>query len=71
MTDMQFYGLAMMLGVAVFVMLLTLRGQPKLVWFFASVLVALGLGYLSLTPAPAEIAAMMLGSSEVKVVPAQ
>ena len=61
MADMQLGGLAVMLAIALLVMLVVLRRQPRPIWLFALALIALGLGYLATTPAPAEFAAMFFG----------
>lgn len=69
MSDMQIRGLAIMAVVALIVMLIGLRRQPRAIWLFALALVAIGLGYLSTTPAPTELAEMIFGPSEVQVPP--
>jgi dipeptide/tripeptide permease len=63
MNELQIRGLAIMAAIALIVMLFALRRQPRGVWLFALALVAVGLGYLATTPAPAEFAEMLFGAS--------
>ncbi len=63
MTDLQIRGLAIMAAVALLVMLVILRRQPRAVWLFALALVTIGLGYLATTPAPTEIAEWLFGAA--------
>lgn len=62
MNDLQIRGLAIMAAIALVVMLVGLRRQPRAIWLFALALVAVGLGYLATTPAPAEFAGMLFGA---------
>ena len=62
MDDMQLRGLVILAAIALIVMLIALRRQPRAIWLFALALVAVGLGYLATTPAPAEIAEMIFGA---------
>jgi dipeptide/tripeptide permease len=66
---MQYYGLVIIAAAALFVMLITMRRQPWPIKLFALALITVGLGYLATTHAPAEIAAMLFGTGEVKVAP--
>jgi dipeptide/tripeptide permease len=61
MYDLQIRGLAIMAAIALIVMLFALRRQPRAIWMFALALVAMGLGYLATTPAPAEFAELIFG----------
>jgi len=63
MDDLQIRGLAMMFVIAVVVLFLLLRRQPRAIWLFAMALVIVGLGYLATTPAPAEFAEMLFGAA--------
>ena len=62
MDQLQIRGLAMMFIVAVLVMFVLLRRQPRAIWLFTLALVVVGLGYLATTPVPAEFAAMVFGA---------
>ena len=57
----QLLGLATMAAIAVVVMLVALRRQPRAVWLFAGALVLVGLGYLATTEAPTTLARTIYG----------
>ena len=57
----QLLGLATMAVMAFAVMLITLRRQTRAVWLFAGALVLVGLGYLSTTEAPTDLARTIYG----------
>ncbi len=46
---------------AILLMIIFLRRQPRMVWIFALALLIVGLGYLSTTPAPTDLARMVFG----------
>lgn len=62
MDDMQIRGLTIMFIIAVAILFIALRRQPRAIWLFALALVAVGLGYLATTPAPSEFAGMIFGA---------
>ena len=62
LSDMQLLGLAMMAAIALLVMLVALRRQPRAIWLFAFALVVVGLGYLATTQAPTEFAQLVIGT---------
>ena len=64
MDELQIRGLAMMLTVALVVMLVFLRRQPRIIWLFSLALVMVGLAYLATTTAPRELAAAILGEAQ-------
>ena len=70
MTDMQLYGLMMLLCGALVVLSFVLRGRSRFVWAVALTLVGFAFAILALTPTPATIASAILGTGSVKVVPA-
>lgn len=57
----QLLGLATMAVVALVVMVIGLRKQPRPIWWFATALVLVGLGYLATTNAPTELARTIFG----------
>lgn len=68
--ESQIRGLAMMLAIALVIMIIALRRQPRTIWYFALALVAVSLGYLATTNAPRDFAGFVLGKTEVIKVPA-
>ncbi len=57
----QLIGLATMAVMALLVMVVLLRRQPRAVWVFALALVLVGLGYLATTQAPTDLARLIYG----------
>ncbi|MFM1813663.1 MAG: hypothetical protein RLZ98_358 [Pseudomonadota bacterium] len=57
----QIIGLALMAMVFLLAGWLAFRRQPRAIKLFALALAVIGLGYLATTPAPTEIARMVLG----------
>lgn len=57
----QLLGLAVIAIATLIVFAVALRKQPRAVWLFALALLLVGLGYLSTTPAPTEIARFIFG----------
>lgn len=57
----QLLGLATMAVVALVVMAIALRRQPRGVWLFALALLLVGLGYLATTGTPTELARTIYG----------
>ena len=57
----QLLGLATVAFLALFVMLIVLRRQPRALWFFSLVLLVAVLGYLSTTTVPTWLARTIFG----------
>lgn len=57
----QLLGLALVAVVMLGIFAIVLRRQPRKIWYFAIALLVVGLGYLSTTPAPTEIARIVFG----------
>jgi len=57
----QILGLLVVAIGMLIVFFVILRRQPRRVWLFALVLLAVGLGYLATTPAPTKIARAVFG----------
>ena len=71
MSDLQIRGLVVIAALALLLMFIGLRRQPRAIWLFAIALVAVGLGYLATTPAPAELAEMIFGATQPAAAPAK
>ncbi|MGI9524717.1 MAG: hypothetical protein ACR2PG_24060 [Hyphomicrobiaceae bacterium] len=57
----QLLGLVAMALIALVVMAIGLRRQPRQIWLFALALLIVGLGYMSTTNAPTELARTIFG----------
>ena len=57
----QLIGLGVVALAMLIVFAIILRRRSRALWLFALALLAVGLGYLATTPAPTEIARLLLG----------
>jgi hypothetical protein len=58
----QLLGLGTMAAVALVLMTIGLRRQPRAIWLFSLALLIVGMGYLATTNAPTDLARMLYGS---------
>ena len=62
MEEAQIRGLAIMFVVAMALMFVALRKQPRAIWLFATALVIVGLGYLATTNVPSDLTHAIFGA---------